>query len=243
MVNSIAAAVEEQSVNTQDIAGSTSQAAGNVSEVNTNISQMLEAARLITRDIAQVSNQSGQVYDTSSHVNAGAVELSSLSQKMQDLVSGFKIPQNLLKETSAKTESGAAQNLIEWSDNYSVHVQSIDRQHKRLVDLINKLHKAMRSNAAKTVIAQVIHELVDYTQVHFKDEEKLMEKAGYVDLDKQKVQHFKFVEEIAQFQEKFNSGKTMISMDVMKFLKDWLLNHIQNADKKYSADMHRAGIK
>jgi len=243
MVNSIAAAVEEQSVNTQDIAASTGQAAGNVGEVSSNISQMLEAARLITRDVAQVSSHSSQVYDTSTHVNSTAVELNSLSSRMQELVSGFKIDQNLLRQTSAKTESGSHQNLIEWSDNFSVQVTTIDRQHKRLVDLINKLHKAMRTGAARTVIAQVIGELVEYTQVHFKDEEKMMERAGYADLEKHKVQHFKFVEEIAQFQEKFNSGKTMISMDVMKFLKDWLLNHIQGTDKKYSADMIKAGIK
>ena len=29
------------------------------------------------------------------------------------------------------------------------------------------------------------------------------------------------------------SGNAMISMEVMDFLKDWLVNHIQGADKVY----------
>ena len=81
--------------------------------------------------------------------------------------------------------------LITWDDKkYSVSVPSIDIQHKKLVDLINKLHNGMMTGTAKSLIKEIITELVDYTKTHFKYEEELLIKCGYDEFEQHKSGFF-----------------------------------------------------
>jgi hemerythrin-like metal-binding protein len=121
-------------------------------------------------------------------------------------------------------------------------VQTLDHQHKNLVDMINKLHRAMKNGSGNQVIGDILDMLVDYTTTHFKDEEALMRRASYNSLDQHIQLHEKLVERIVDFQKQFHTGQALMSMEVMDFLKDWLVNHIQGADKQYSAPMQHAGI-
>ena len=44
-----------------------------------------------------------------------------------------------------------------------------------------------------------------------------------------------FIKKIEGFKKDFDSGHVMVSMSIINFLKDWLINHIQVTDKKYSS--------
>jgi len=68
---------------------------------------------------------------------------------------------------------------------------------------------------------------------HFHAEEKLMEQAGYDKLDEHKRIHEKLVNEVLDFQRQFKSGNATVSLDLMNFLSDWLINHIKGVDRKY----------
>lgn len=133
--------------------------------------------------------------------------------------------------------------LIEWNANYETGITQMDLQHKRLVDIINRLHDAMREGKGNAVITQVLKELVNYTMTHFTAEEKLMEQCKYAGLGVQKQQHEQFVKQIKQYQEQAEKGALSLTLTVSNFLKNWLLNHIQNLDKQYGPAMKSAGIK
>lgn len=133
--------------------------------------------------------------------------------------------------------------LITWSEKYSVKLDSIDRQHKKLVDLINKLHEAMRNGNSKDVLGGVIKELVDYTIVHFTSEEKVLEKYKYTGILTQKFEHEKFVKRIQGFSTEFQSGRASVSLEIITFLKDWLINHIMKNDMAYSDFLIKNGVK
>ncbi len=132
--------------------------------------------------------------------------------------------------------------LIEWSPAYSVKVKKFDDQHKKLVDLINQLHDAMKSGQGNTVIGNVLQSLVTYTGTHFADEIKLMQSHAYPDLAKHQAEHDKFVKQVVEFQNKFKDGSAMLTMTVLSFLKDWLVKHIQGEDKKYGPFLNGKGI-
>ncbi len=57
--------------------------------------------------------------------------------------------------------------LFNWSEEYSVNVNGLDNQHKKLVDLINELHSAMKEGKSKEVLGKIIEELISYTKFHF----------------------------------------------------------------------------
>jgi len=124
--------------------------------------------------------------------------------------------------------------FITWEEKYSVGVPRLDDHHKRLIALINELHDAMKQGSDHDVMSDVLKRLVDYTRFHFTAEESAMTKVNYDGYPEQKTEHDAFVKKVAQAQEDFNGGKLMLSLDIMKFLQNWLLHHIQVVDKKYS---------
>jgi len=65
--------------------------------------------------------------------------------------------------------------FIEWNDTFSVSVDEIDNQHKKLFGIINELHDSVVERNSKRVIGGLLKELLDYTDYHFKSEEKLYE--------------------------------------------------------------------
>jgi len=133
--------------------------------------------------------------------------------------------------------------LIEWSENYSVGVASLDEQHKRLVELINRLHQAMLDGQGRSVVHEILDALIDYTKVHFSTEEKLMESHGYPDLEAQRAQHTDLVRQVAEFQEKEKSGRLTLSMELISFLRDgWLVKHIVASDKRYGPFFREKGV-
>ncbi len=90
-VGIIAAAVEEQSVTTQDIAGNISQASSGVQEVNGNVAQSTEVTVAISRDIAEVSQASNEMTTSSSQVNLSAEELAGMAETINGMVGKFKV--------------------------------------------------------------------------------------------------------------------------------------------------------
>lgn len=133
--------------------------------------------------------------------------------------------------------------LISWSDKYSVGVSEMDSHHKKLLEMINSLHDAMKQGKSKEVLSKTVKELLDYTDFHFKKEEDYMKKYKYSGLSEQLNQHKFFVDKIKKFQDDLNSGKLTLSIEVMNFLRDWLINHIQILDKKYSDLFNEHGLK
>lgn len=132
--------------------------------------------------------------------------------------------------------------LINWNDTLSVNIKGLDNQHKRLVDIINELHDAMKNGQSKTVLSKILYDLSDYTKTHFKSEEELFEKYHYQDKIKHKKEHDAFVDKVGAFINDFNNGKVGLSIEVMNFLNTWLINHIKGSDKAYSSFLNSHGI-
>lgn len=131
---------------------------------------------------------------------------------------------------------------FEWKENYSVGVKEMDKQHKILIDIINKLYEAMKIGKGSTEIGPIIDEMVNYTKYHFESEEKLMTTHGYPGLLHQKGEHKAFTSRAIDYQTQVRSGKVSMTIEVMNFLKDWLLNHILVNDMKYSKFFADKGV-
>lgn len=133
--------------------------------------------------------------------------------------------------------------IFKWDEKYSVKVHEMDDQHKRLFDLINQLHEAMHSGKGNAALAEILKGLKDYTITHFGAEEKYMEKIHYSGISEQKKQHLIFIKKIEEYVNDLESRKLGLSIEVLNFLRDWLINHIQLMDQKYSEDFQTHGIK
>ena len=132
--------------------------------------------------------------------------------------------------------------LFEWTSTLTVNVAEIDKQHQKLIALINELHDAMAEGRGKEVLEKIIERLIAYAAEHFSTEENYFAKINYPGALGHKKEHSEFVKKVKEFQENFNKGQLALTLDVMHFLKDWLIKHIQGTDKKYSPYFNEKGI-
>ncbi len=123
--------------------------------------------------------------------------------------------------------------IMNWDTSLSVNIPKIDTQHKKLVDLINKLYDAMSVGKGADVLREILMELVNYTKTHFDTEEVAMQKYTYPDYPLHKIEHDKFVKKARELVVAYNSGNTLITRDTLTFLKDWIVTHIKGTDQKY----------
>lgn len=138
--------------------------------------------------------------------------------------------------------TGAPAKLITWSDRYSVGISRIDAQHQRLVDLINDLHAATLAGEGNSALDKILDGLAGYVVSHFATEEALMKKFAYPGYDQHKAEHERLAAQVKLLLEKSRTDRTALSPEVMMFLQRWLIGHIANVDKKYSAHLNAAGV-
>lgn len=123
--------------------------------------------------------------------------------------------------------------LIEWNEKLSVGVPEMDNQHKRLVAIINELNDAMKQGKGREALGKVLNNLITYVHTHFKSEEEFMRKVSFPELESHKAEHKKLTNEVEKFYNDFKDGKTILSVQIMNFLRNWLLDHIGKKDKAY----------
>jgi hemerythrin len=130
----------------------------------------------------------------------------------------------------------------QWNDTYSVKIKEVDQQHKMLFSMVNELHESMLAGKANNVMEKVLTGLVNYTKTHFRDEESFLAKAGYPELPRHKAIHEGFVAKAVEFQEKLKSGSFVLSIETLRFLGDWIKNHILVMDQQYSSFLAQKGL-
>lgn len=132
--------------------------------------------------------------------------------------------------------------IVKWEDKYSVGIESMDSQHKKIIQLINNVFDELRGEGKHARLMEIIDGLVDYTHVHFKSEETIFEKFGYSETEEHKAEHKKFITQLADFKKGFEEGKIPLTMDIVTFLEDWLFSHILGTDQKYTKFFKANGV-
>jgi len=133
--------------------------------------------------------------------------------------------------------------FLSWESKYELGIKSVDDDHKKLVAIIDELLGALSQGKGKEVVLPIIKKLEDYTLFHFRREEFYMKCANYAELPSHLVEHKRFVDRIKELKEKSMQNDASVSVELMKFLKEWLINHIQVTDKRYEQLLKKSGIQ
>jgi len=129
-----------------------------------------------------------------------------------------------------------------WTDKLSVGVGVIDDDNKKLVGMLNELFDAMQAGQGKDSLGRILNGLVQYTKFHFAREEKFFAQTGYPAAVPHKAEHDALTRQVIDVQQKYAAGATAtLSLDVMQFLRNWLVNHIQGSDQKYRPHLNAKG--
>ena len=128
----------------------------------------------------------------------------------------------------------APSDIFPWNDNFQTGIPLVDKQHRKLVELLNKLASHLAYGVDHAALNKVFDELADYTQYHFKTEEGVWGK--YLSVDELAIEHEKthlnFVSEITVLRGKLDTLATeQVIEEVVVVLTHWLAFHILETDK------------
>lgn len=135
------------------------------------------------------------------------------------------------------------QEQFQWQPAYSVNVGVLDKQHQRLISLLQGLQAAVNRGDGPTAADRVFKELIAYTKYHFGEEERLMEQYGFPGLAEHRFEHEVLTRRVLLFKESYDKGRvSLIPTSLLAFLQDWLKRHILVTDKKYSEFLNSHGV-
>ena len=139
---------------------------------------------------------------------------------------------SFIKELEEKNKKRKV-HFFKWDQKYSVKNKIIDEQHRKLFLLVDELYFFPFEKQKKGHLKKILIELISYCKYHFATEERLFEIKKYKFLEQHKKEHKHFIQRINNFYNDFIEGKEIHISEFIKFMKEWLKNHVMVNDMKY----------
>ncbi|MCP4293261.1 MAG: bacteriohemerythrin [bacterium] len=240
----------------KDLAHRSNKAASEISNQLTNCSRQIQEGLQgtqnadkvftgISQEITQSANHMeeigkglvGLVADFEIHQTktvANSQSCKDLTTNSNDLVNVSTVLSKLLDESG---------EFMSWQQSLSTGVPAMDKQHMQLVGLVNNLFESLRAGHSDQVLGSGLNALVEYTANHFETEEKYLARQGFHGLEAHKAIHRTLVAQVLDFKKNYESGQVSIGIDLMIFLRDWLVNHIMVEDMQYNPKALRSASR
>ena len=133
--------------------------------------------------------------------------------------------------------------LLKWTKKHSVGVKAFDDQHVNLVKILNELHAAMLKGQAQSVAGPLIKKLTNYVLEHFSTEEGLMEETKFPGLSEHRAEHQDATCKVGEFMSRYEQGDQAMYPELLRFVRDWLHEHMLIVDKKYTQWLNEHGVR
>lgn len=198
--------------------------------------------------LEELSDKGANIFDKAEHQMAAInflhehlLESFNFSNELSNISGALKF---LTKKYTYSSDS-LEKNLefVKWTPKNSVLVSKMDDEHKNLFEITNKIGNiVLNASDDKESLISIVEELLNYTKNHFKHEEDFLRDIAYnkKELDFQEGQHRIFINKIKEFKESIEIHNKKPSIEMIEFLRDWLLNHIDIEDKKYGREVTKA---
>jgi diguanylate cyclase (GGDEF)-like protein/hemerythrin-like metal-binding protein/PAS domain S-box-containing protein len=124
-----------------------------------------------------------------------------------------------------------------WNVAHEVGVREIDEQHATLAALLNELSAALRNGREH---AAMFREIIRYTGFHFATEERLMRSCGYDEEPAHRDMHRRLLDDLRSLRLEECEGAS-VSL-TLRYLQEWLLRHVDGADRDLAAALRATGV-
>ena len=123
-------------------------------------------------------------------------------------------------------------SLIEWKDEFSVGVASVDLEHRELIDLINDLHALIGEKASADEVTSMLGEIFAQISAHFALEEKYMRDTRYPLLAEHKEDHETLLDELRDIMDLVEDDGSYDEQGLSQDLQRWFTEHFRTHDAK-----------
>ncbi len=207
------------------------QIVGQIADMNTQIAVAAEQQAKVTGNTAAMVEKvnevvSGVMDDTLLNVQVTR-EVAFVIDELEQLSGNFAI-------TFDTKESRKNEELVHWSDAFKINVASMDTQHEGLFHAVNAAYSAIKFQTGSHHVQEKIAQLAEQVKQHLHSEEVLLAKVKYPDLVPHAKVHAAVLDELASRIAKAQGKGDDAFMNVVLFVKIWLIDHIFRVDRRYS---------
>ena len=128
---------------------------------------------------------------------------------------------------------------MEWDETLAIDHGEIDRDHKYLFQLTNRIYSAAKLGLAKAKVIKLLSEYVEYIAVHYNHEEFLMRQIRYPDIERHIMTHNAFFEKACDLLAQYERNDQGIIMKISAYVGNYAFNHIDVYDRKLAAYCQR----
>ncbi len=132
--------------------------------------------------------------------------------------------------------------LVTWTRANAVGVRAMDNEHAIMIEAMNELRLALVNGARRPEANDLMHKLIEFTRMHFRNEEHLLERFGYPGLEEQRTEHKLLLEQLQDSFQRAQQGEGVSVSELLLFLHDWFLNHVEGLDQKYGPWLNSQGV-
>ena len=129
--------------------------------------------------------------------------------------------------------------LITWTAAHDVGITMIDRQHRQLAEYVNDFAASLRRGDDPGTILDKLAATTSFTRHHFQSEERLMDEYGYAEAAAHREAHAQLLDDLGSF----SAGCDTRSLSLTtRFLQEWLLRHVDGADRRLAEVLKSHGV-
>lgn len=130
--------------------------------------------------------------------------------------------------------------LLDWNSQLKLGHAQIDADHKKMVELLNRLHDAALTGMGPKVCSRILSDLIAYSRSHFALEEQLMTLGRYGRRDDHKAEHEELIRAAVEIRVMLDRGELDPDRALFERLKDWVSDHVRGADRELVAALRAA---
>lgn len=125
--------------------------------------------------------------------------------------------------------------MLVWSKNLELNIDIIDKQHKEIFEVVNKLLSSFEEHNELEETYKALGFVEEYIRKHFQTEEFYLRKYEYNELEEHLKMHQEFIVQLSEFKQSCKrAGITeKAALRMTEFLTNWWDTHILNVDSKY----------
>ena len=122
--------------------------------------------------------------------------------------------------------------LIEWKDEFNLGIDSIDHEHRELIDLINESFNYVTKSDSPGVIQYYLGEIYAKISAHFALEEKIMREKKYDQYVDHKQDHERLLDDIRDIMDEYDQIAVVDEKKLGDSLNHWFTHHFKTKDAR-----------
>ncbi|GFO55803.1 hypothetical protein GMSM_28100 [Geomonas sp. Red276] len=124
--------------------------------------------------------------------------------------------------------------LVKWGPLYAIGIEELDAHHENLIGLLNRAYDSFARGASEQELKELVAQLAEYATYHFGCEERFMERVSFPKTAEHKAAHRAFTAKVTEIQRNFDAKKNWLTLELLRFLQNWLTGHILEADAEFA---------